>query len=172
LISKTDLINDLEGRKMNKEIIYLKGDATTPTIQGNKIIAHICNDIGAWGKGFVLAISKRWSEPEMEYRKWHKDGTNFELGEVQFIQVSGDIYVANMIGQRNIRKSKSAPPIRYEAVDKCLGKVAEKALELGATVHMPRIGCGLAGGKWEEIEKLINKNICSKSIDVYVYDIE
>lgn len=157
---------------MSKQIVYLKGDATTPMISGNKIITHICNDIGAWGKGFVLAVSKRWSEPEKEYKKWYKDGSNFQLGEVQFIQVSEDIYVANMIGQRDIRRGKSGTPIRYEAVDKCLEKVSEKALELGATVHMPRIGCGLAGGKWEEIEKLIDKNISSKSIDVYVYDIE
>lgn len=157
---------------MTKEIIYLKGDATTPSGQGNKIIAHICNDIGAWGKGFVLAVSKRWSEPEREYKKWYKDGTKFELGEVQFVQVSEDIYIANIIGQRDIRRGKAGAPIRYEAVDKCLEKVSEKAMELNATIHMPRIGCGLAGGKWEEIEKLIDKNISSKGIDVYVYDIE
>jgi hypothetical protein len=47
---------------MNK-INYLKGDATFPEAKGTKIICHICNDLGAWGKGFVLAISKRWSEP-------------------------------------------------------------------------------------------------------------
>lgn len=156
---------------MSKQISYLKGDATNPVIPGNKIIAHICNDIGAWGKGFVLAVSKRWNEPEREYKKWYKDGTNFELGEVQFVQVFKDIYVANMIGQKGIRRGKSGPPIRYEAVDKCLEKVGEKALELNATIHMPRIGCGLAGGKWEEIERLINKNISAKGIDVYVYDI-
>lgn len=152
--------------------LNLRGDATTPSIEGNKIIAHICNDIGAWGKGFVLAVSKRWSEPEKEYKKWYKNGASFELGEVQFVQVSGDIYVANMIGQRDIRRSKSGPPIRYEAVDKCLEKVGDKAIELVASIHMPRIGCGLAGGKWEEIEKLINKNLGSKGIAVYVYDIE
>ncbi|PSL41287.1 hypothetical protein CLV51_1211 [Chitinophaga niastensis] len=45
-------------------IIYFKGDATKPLGSANKIIAHICNDIGGWGKGFVTAISKRWSEPE------------------------------------------------------------------------------------------------------------
>ena len=157
---------------MTKEIVYLKGDATTPNIEGNIIIAHICNDIGAWGKGFVLAVSKRWIEPEKEYKKWYTEGNDFELGEVQFIQVSSNIYVANMIGQRDIRRAKSGPPIRYEAVDQCLEKVREKAIELSATIHMPRIGCGLAGGKWEEIERLIKKNMCFKGIDVYVYDIE
>ncbi len=39
-------------------IQYLKGDATSPQAKGTKIIAHICNDIGGWGKGFVLAVSK------------------------------------------------------------------------------------------------------------------
>ena len=39
-------------------IQYLTGDATAPTASGNKIIAHVCNDIGGWGKGFVLAPLK------------------------------------------------------------------------------------------------------------------
>ena len=42
------------------KIEYLKGDATSPVKEGNKIILHICNDIGGWGKGFVMAISKKW----------------------------------------------------------------------------------------------------------------
>ena len=45
-------------------IQYLKGDATAPKTHGKKIIVHVCNDIGKWGKGFVLAISKRWKEPQ------------------------------------------------------------------------------------------------------------
>lgn len=48
---------------------FLKGDATQPQAKGNKIITHVCNDLGGWGKGFVVAISKRWPEPEIEYRK-------------------------------------------------------------------------------------------------------
>ncbi|RKW18275.1 MAG: Appr-1-p processing protein, partial [Capnocytophaga sp.] len=45
------------------EIKYIKADATFPQSEGNIIIPHICNDIGAWGKGFVLALSKRWKAP-------------------------------------------------------------------------------------------------------------
>ncbi len=70
---------------MNQNIVFLKGDATSPNMEGIKIIAHICNDIGGWGKGFVLALSKRWQQPEKEYRKWFKEGKNFHLGVVQFV---------------------------------------------------------------------------------------
>lgn len=41
------------------EINYIKGDVTSPQTKGIKIIAHICNDIGGWDKGFVLTVSKR-----------------------------------------------------------------------------------------------------------------
>ena len=33
------------------EILYIKGDATAPIGSGVKVITHICNDIGGWGKG-------------------------------------------------------------------------------------------------------------------------
>jgi len=42
---------------------FVNGDATEPVGDGNKIIVHICNDLGGRSKGFVLAISKKWAEP-------------------------------------------------------------------------------------------------------------
>lgn len=156
-----------------KTIKYLKGDATLPQASGIKIIAHICNDIGGWGKGFVLAISERWPEPEKAYREWYRNRAknDFALGNIQIVQTEPYIYVANMIGQQGIKVELSTGvPIRYEAVEACLEKLAKEALRLNASIHMPRIGCGLAGGKWEHIEPLIEKTLLVSDIDVYVYD--
>jgi hypothetical protein len=36
---------------------------------------------------------------------------------------------------------------------------------------MPRIGCGLAGGKWETIEPILIKKLIEKGIKVTVYDL-
>jgi O-acetyl-ADP-ribose deacetylase (regulator of RNase III) len=49
-----------------------------------------------------------------------------------------------------------------------LNAVAEQARKLSATVHMPRIGCGLAGGEWSKVEAIVNKTLVD--IDVCVYD--
>ena len=154
-------------------ITYLKGDATCPQAKGAKVICHVCNDIGGWGKGFVLAISKRWKQPEAEYRRWHAAGAagGFALGAVQFVQVQPDTWVANMVGQRGIKRGRSGPPIRYEAVAECLREVAAKARELGASVHMPRIGCGLAGGEWSRVEPIIVEALCRAGVEVTVYDL-
>ena len=156
---------------MKKEIEFIKGDATTPTGVGKKIIVHICNDIGGWGKGFVMAISKKWKEPEAQYREWHQSQDGFALGEVQIVQVEENIWVANMIGQRKINQDEHGnPPIRYEAVEQALEKVAVFAKKMDASIHMPRIGCGLAGGKWELMEPIISKQLSEHGIAVTVYD--
>lgn len=156
---------------MALEIQYKKGDATRPAAHGPKIIAHICNDVGAWGKGFVVAISNKWKEPELRYREWHKSKDNFALGQVKLVQVREDTWVANIIGQRDIKKDRwGNPPIRYEAVSLGLQKVGEYAEQLGASVHMPRIGCGLAGGTWDRIQPLVVNHLIVKGIPVTVYD--
>ena len=157
---------------MDNGINYLIGDATQPKITDNKIIVHICNDIGAWGKGFVMAISKRWKEPEKEYRNWFKNQGNFSLGQIQFIKVENDIWIANLIGQHKINKDENGnAPIRYDAIKVGLNKVAEFAKENNATVHMPRIGCGLAGGTWDKIEPILKETLLKNEVATYVYDI-
>ena len=55
------------------EITYIRGDATAPSAKGIKLIAHVCNDIGGWGKGFVVAVSRRWPEPEGTCRPAARD---------------------------------------------------------------------------------------------------
>ena len=82
------------------KIDYTDGDATNPIGQGNKIIVHICNYNGGWGKGFVLALSRKWSAPEQHYRGWHKGQGSIPLalGHVQFVQVARDLWVANLMG--------------------------------------------------------------------------
>ncbi|MFD1322777.1 macro domain-containing protein [Micromonospora sonneratiae] len=150
----------------------IKGDATSPQAKGPKVIAHICNDLGGWGKGFVLAISKRWSEPERDFRAWHRGraGNDFGLGATRLVRVDPDVWVANMVGQRGIRTGSNGPPIRYDAVERCLVALCDQVLALEASVHMPRIGCGLAGGSWQRIEPIIVRTLCERGVAVTVYD--
>ena len=49
--------------------------------------------------------------------------------------------------------------------------MAQKALELEASVHMPRIGCGLAGGNWDQIEPLLEEHLAMAGFDVRMYDL-
>ncbi|GAA2232083.1 MULTISPECIES: macro domain-containing protein [Kitasatospora] len=161
------------GEDSRAGIEYLRGDATAPQGKGVKVIAHVCNDLGGWGKGFVVALSRRWPAPEAAYRRWHRErsGNDFGLGAVQLVQVERYVWVANLIGQRGTRTGRSTgAPVRYEAVDSALARLGEHALRLGASVHMPRIGCGLAGGRWELVEPLVTARLTDRGVPVTVYD--
>jgi len=146
-------------------ITYLQGDATSPIHDGQIIIPHICNDKGRWGAGFVLALSKRWAKPEAGYRCL-KD---YRLGDVQFYTVEKDILVANMIAQHDTKQWRGISPIRYESLAICLHtvNVLAESITGGCSVHMPKIGAGLAGGDWGVIERIINSMVM---VPCYVYE--
>ena len=150
-------------------IQYVTGDATEPIGDGPKIIAHICNDKGAWGAGFVLALSKKWDRPETGYREEFKSGRDFFLGNVFTVRVDDDLYVANMIAQHGFPSRERPVAVDYEALEFCLLFLGGTARVLKATIHMPRIGAGIGGGDWNVIEAIIEETLAE--IDVTVYDL-
>jgi O-acetyl-ADP-ribose deacetylase (regulator of RNase III) len=154
-------------------IVYAIGDATQPQGTGPQIIVHVCNDAGGWGRGFVLALSRRWPEPERRYRAWYRgrEPIPFALGQVQFVEVAPQLWVANLIGQHDTRPHGGIPPVRYEAIRAGLQQVAVFARAVSATIHMPRIGAGLAGGSWEMISPIIESELIANGIAVVVYDL-
>lgn len=156
---------------------YQMGDATQPAAMPGEtaIIVHVCNDGGGWGRGFVVALSARWPAPEQAYRSWHRDGAwegvPFELGRAQMVEVEPDMFVANMIGQHGTRPKQGVPPVRYEAIRSALAEVRAFAVQRGAGVHMPRIGCGLAGGDWATVSAIVEDELVNHGVRVVVYDL-
>lgn len=155
------------------KINYLVGDATAPDTKERNggIITHVCNDVNGWGHGFVMALSKKWKQPEDEFHRIPKK--NRKVGFVQFIPVDNNLIVANMIGQNGLRYNEmNVPAVNYAAIEVALNKVCSMADSMNVDVHMPRIGCGLAGGVWEIMELIILRVLRNHKCDVYVYDFD
>jgi hypothetical protein len=76
------------------------------------------------------------------------------------------------IAQQDIQSVDNPKPIDYKALEECLSKAGVKISENGGSIHMPRIGCGLVGGNWEEVEPLIEAQLLKRGINVTVYDNE
>lgn len=148
-----------------RPITYVVGDATEPIGDGPKVIAHCCNDVGAWGAGFVLALSRKWPEPEEAYRA---QGSYYG-GDVGVVRVGEDVLVANIVGQEGCWWEEGTPPIRYGWIEQGLETICNSYPD--HSVHMPRIGCGLAGGDWSVMERVIEQTLCAHDVDVYVYDL-
>ncbi len=158
-------------------ITYLNGDATAPVITtGNVFIPHVVNTNGGWGKGFVLALSQRWAKPEADYRQWHKTGigvttyANFELGQFDLSEtVANGPEVIHLLAQEGYKSAANPVALRYDALEKALSRLGTYCIgKEKASFHMPRIGTGLAGGNWAEIEKIIQRTIEPYG-SVYIY---
>lgn len=180
-------------------IRYVNGDATCPQAKGLKLVAHVCNDLGKMGSGFALAVSQRWPIARELYLRWYagdlkavdyypKRGPKnyfcwqapFALGAVQFVQLDSEFIVCNMIAQHGVKGGSKGPPIRYGPLGECLSEVAREATRLRdsfsdriVSVHMPRIGCGLAGGNWGEVGPIVERVFgVADGVDAVVYDFE
>jgi hypothetical protein len=156
----------------SSKMIFLRGDATKPRGIGNRLVAHIVNDkTPNWGRGFGLAARRAWPSAQEHFREWVDDnGGEFKLGNVCVSDIDESLEIVHMICQHGYGPSPS-PRIRYSHLKACLAKLSEIALKREATVHMPRIGSGEAGGSWDIVSELVEDELCNRGIQVTVYDL-
>jgi O-acetyl-ADP-ribose deacetylase (regulator of RNase III) len=147
------------------------GNALEPRGSGRKLLVHVVpNTTNVWGgRGFASELRRKfpdsWSRFRSETVGAHRAPL---LGDVFVAPISDDIVVAHMVAQHGIGPSKNQR-LRYSALSQCLQTVRERAKEMNATVHMPRIGTGHGGADWEVIRELIAEELVDKGIQTTVY---
>jgi hypothetical protein len=139
-------------------ITYLTGDATCPS--GKSLIINICNTVGKWENKFAIALSKKWPHPEHMYL----NDSRRHLGFVQIVQVSEQIWVANIIAKNSTTSARS---LSYDALAVGLFNVRTfLKSNKNISVHIPRIG---GGGKVEIVDGIIAGELRNRN--VFVYDL-
>lgn len=153
------------------EIRELTGDALQPRGTGAMLVAHVIPDVAvAWGgNGFASQVRRRfpnvWAEFRNGLREKHRPPA---LGEVYFGSLAEGVTIAHMVAQRGIGSSQ-APRLRYAALSQCLAEVRKRALDLRASVHMPRVGTGHGGASWELVRELVTEELVAKGVATTVY---
>lgn len=161
------------GSSILPRITFLRGDATQPRGEGSKLVVQVVNDSAVnWsGSGFARAVKGRWPEAQSSFRAWSSAAPrNLSLGTNHVADVSPDIGIVSMICQKGFGPSAKAR-LRYSALEACLRRVAEIARERSASVHMPKIGCGQAGGTWFLVQELIASTLLESNVPVFVYEL-
>ena len=123
----------------------------------NTIIIHGVNCIGKWGAGFVVPLGKNFPESRRAfYRKHYNEG--WKLKDYQIVKDIGNVYIANCATQKEIYGYKHGRiDADYEAITLCIKKVINFANSRKLQIIMPKIGCGLAGGDWKKVSKIIEE---------------
>lgn len=116
------------------------------------ILAHQTNCIGVMGAGIAKQIKQKLLG-RVGFRTYkelcNKFGASL-LGDVQFLQIAEERYIANVFGEN--KPTGKGLDTDYEALRKGLEQVHKVAKDEGLTVVIPGLmGCGLAGGDWNYV---------------------
>lgn len=153
-------------------LTYTTGDIFDVPADKKVVIAHIVNDVGAFGAGFAQAVANKWPHVRTHY---YANFSWYHLGDVLFrdAEQDGRIVVANLFAQDDLLGKENPTPIKYIALDLALIELAETILEGSEEfeVWMPRIGTGYARGQWSIIEPMIKHRLVERGIDVVVFDL-
>jgi Ca-activated chloride channel homolog len=149
-------------------IAYVPGDATRPIGQGSRLIAHAVDVGGAWGPGFSRALSDRWPHVEEAYRAWVSGDAAPRAGELRVVPAEPGLAVALLAAR--VARDGGPPRLSHAALEDALRRLALEARAAGASVHLPRIASAVGGGRWDRIEKLLERWLLSHGVEVTVYD--
>jgi len=130
-------------------------------LNGSVMVPHIVNDANVMGSGFVVPLYTKWPIVKKLYHQW-----DMSLGKTQIVLVKDEeIFVANMCAQSGICSKSTGPrskvnskPIRYASLVRCMEDVAHYVRMYKIdNIVAPMFGSGLAQGRWETIEELIEE---------------
>ena len=161
-----------EAQQDHLPIRLLHGNVLEPRNGGKQVICQLVNDKAVkWGGGIARKTASRFPDAEEAYTKQlMKIPQRDRLGRAIFTAASQDLTIASLIGQEGFGPSLF-PRIRYAALQTSLEEVADYAASIGASIHMPKIGTGSAGGDWSTIEEIVDDVMVRAGLFVTIYDV-
>ena len=125
-----------------------------------------------WGAGFWTRCAKEMAKGAAGLREVVSLAITAisDLAIFHLSSVDASLLMAHLVAQHGVGPSP-APRIRYGALERCLDKLGDRALTAGASVHMPRIGTGEAGGSWKIVGEIVEDTLCRRHVEVVVYDL-
>jgi O-acetyl-ADP-ribose deacetylase (regulator of RNase III) len=166
---------------------FLYGDLINLAKEGTfDVITHGCNCFSKMGAGIAPQMAKAFKCDTYELELQGKDIN--KLGQIDYktlVLGKGSIWIdeynSNTLGEPELtvvnsytqysygrnHKDGVKNPLDYEALTVCLRKI--NSIFKGKHIGLPKIGCGLAGGNWEIVKKIINKELKDCKVTVVIY---
>lgn len=153
-------------------IRHVHGNILEPMGTGSKLVCQLVNDKATkWGGGVAKKFARKFPQAELHYTESFLSlKPSDRLGRVLFANLGEGTELASIVAQEGFGPSLF-PRLRYSALQSGLREIATKAVATGASIHMPRIGTGSAGGDWGVIEEIIEDELVRAGLSVTVYDI-
>jgi O-acetyl-ADP-ribose deacetylase (regulator of RNase III) len=139
------------------------------------VIAHGCNCYCNMNSGIAPQMAKTFECHLLPLEHVSTRGNINKLGQIDYkthpvIERRNDVpfkhlYVVNAYTQYGANVAMK--PLDYEALALCMRKMNHTFA--GMHVGLPQIGAGLAGGDWESIKRIIQREFTDCDVTVVIY---
>ena len=130
------------------------------------VIAHGANCFKMMGAGIALQIKRQFNDA---YVKDFNDKRSplQRLGDFTYVRYKhGD----NILSVFNLYSQfEGGPNLDYTALELSLKKLA-RTIEPNSKVGLPQIGCGIAGGDWKKVKKIIKRVLSEHNVTIVIFD--
>lgn len=141
------------------------------------VVAHGCNCFCTMGAGIAPQMVEAFGCDKYHYEHIIEKGNINKLGMIDFEmrilnQGTGNkrIHVVNAYTQYRYGKNHKDgddKPLDYDAMRLCFKKM--NSIFKGKHIGLPKIGCGLAGGSWSIVKKIIASELADCDVTVVIY---
>jgi O-acetyl-ADP-ribose deacetylase (regulator of RNase III) len=130
------------------------------------IIVHGCNAQGKMGSGIAKQIRDIYPKVYDAYIQVY-ESKGLKLGDIIPVSIGNRKWIVNAITQEFYGYDDRLYT-DYDAIRECMKKIAHNA-QHGFKIAMPKIGCGLGGGDWNKVKKIIEEELCGFEVEVYYF---
>jgi len=135
------------------------------------IIAHQVNCMGVMGGGIAKQIREKYPNVFDQYRKFFVNNKFTALGKCQIVKTEDNKYIANLFGQNKYGRDKQYTD--YDALKDSLFSLKVSAKDHNMSIAIPfNIGCGLAGGDWDIVYKMIEEVFHDYDVTLYRWEVK
>lgn len=159
-------------------VIYKQGNLLD---SGCKVICHQVNCQGVMGSGIAKEIRNRFPTAYSEFRKSFLTG-QAKLGNIDLVYDHAEehqrlgcwLFICNMYSQENYLP-RGIRHTDYDAFRTCIHKLKDELSKrwrdrTGITIGFPyKIGCGLGGGDWNIVSKIIEEEFSDDKYHVEIW---
>jgi O-acetyl-ADP-ribose deacetylase (regulator of RNase III) len=161
-------------------VVYKKGNLLESNCD---IICHQVNCKGVMGSGIAKQIKDKWPKVHRDYcfhieRMYNGDFASKSsdlLGMITWTELENGKYIMNFFSQDKFLP-RDICHTDYEAFTDCCRTLKKFITEynldkLNTIIGFPyKIGCGLAGGNWDVVSAIIEREFEGYEVEIYEYE--
>jgi len=152
----------------------VNGNIVTLAEEGHfDVVVHGCNCFCVMGAGLAPQMARAFGADKFALEQPRFKGVINKLGMIdyEYRDVPGrklavvNAYTQYGFGRNHANGTES--PVDYEAIQMAFRKMNH--IFKGKTIGVPQIGCGLAGGSWSIVRKLIHAELADMKVVIVNY---